>query len=224
MDKLLVFDPAPTLTQNLALATPIPLCNRSLLPMVRFGAVVLLLCLSACGSIEHTSKPAQSIDKVLLAGRGDVVLRIDRERNLENVVGKADMWGRKTKEGFSEIRFAGIEPSGVVVLYRKDVDILSNETTLTRTPMSVTSGSATTTGSGTASSMGNTTLVSGRAQTTASSTTVSSGTDYHLAIPGDTVAIRLAPGEKRLPVSGYVIEVLAASANSLEYRVTQNGQ
>jgi hypothetical protein len=192
--------------------------------MMRFGAVALLLCLTACGSIEHTSTPVQSIDKVLLVGTGDVVLRIDRERNLENVVGKADMWGRKTKEGFSEIRFAGIEPSGVVVLYRKDVDILSNETTLTRSPMSVTSGSATTTGSGTASSMGNTTHLSGWAQTMASSTTVSSGTDYHLAVPSDTVAIRLAPGEKRLPVSGYVIEVLAASANSIEYRVTQAEQ
>jgi hypothetical protein len=224
MDKLLAFDPPPTLIQKLALATRIPLCNRRLLSMMRFGFVALLLCLTACGSIEHTSTPSQSIDKVLLAGRGDVVLRIDRERNLENVVGKADMWGRKTKEGFSEIRFAGIEPSGVVVLHRKDVDILSNETTLTRTPMSVTSGSATTTGSGAASSMGNTTLVSGRAETTASSTTVSSGTDYHVAIPSDTVAIRLAPGEKRLPVSGYVIEVLAASANSIEYRVTQAEQ
>jgi hypothetical protein len=192
--------------------------------MMRFGAVALLLCLTACGSIEHTSTPVQSIDKVLLVGTGDVVLRIDRERNLENVVGKADMWGRKTKEGFSEIRFAGIEPSGVVVLYRKDVDILSNETTLTRSPMSVTSGSAITTGSGTASSMGNTTHLSGWAQTMASSTTVSSGTDYHLAVPSDTVAIRLAPGEKRLPVSGYVIEVLAASANSIEYRVTQAEQ
>lgn len=192
--------------------------------MMRLGAVALLLCLNACGSIEHTSALAQSLDKVLLAGRGDVVLRIDRERNLENVVGKADMWGRKTKEGFSEIRFAGIEPSGVVVLYRKDVDILSNETTITRTPISVTSGSTTTTGSGTTSSLGNTTLVSGRAQTMASSTTVSSGPDYHIAIPSDTIAIQLAPGEKRLPVSGYVIEVLAASANSIEYRVTQAGQ
>ncbi|TFH81818.1 hypothetical protein [Pseudomonas kribbensis] len=224
MDKLLAFDPKTTLAQNLALGTPMPLCNRGLLSMLRFGTVILLLCLTACGSIEHTSKSAQSIDKVLLAGRGDVVLRIDRERNLENVVGKADIWGRKTKEGFSEIRFAGIESSGVVVLYRRDVEILSNETTLTRTPMSVSSGSATTTGSGTASRVGNTAFVSGRTQTTALSTTVSSGTDFHLAIPGDAVAIRLAPGEKRLPVSGYVIEVLTASANSIEYRVSQTEQ
>jgi hypothetical protein len=96
---------------------------------VMLGAAVAL---AGCGSIEKTASMQQPMDKALLAGPGDVVLRIDRERSLANVAGKADIWGRKTNEGFTEVRFAGVEPDGQVVLYRKDVEILSNETTLTR--------------------------------------------------------------------------------------------
>jgi hypothetical protein len=186
--------------------------------------VILLLvavALSACGSIEHMATPQQPLGKVLLAGPGDVVLRIDRERNLENVVGKADIWGRKTKEGFSEIRFAGVEESGVVVLYRKEIHVMTNETTLTRTPFSHTSGSSTSNITGTANTFGSTTQLSGTARTTGSATTISSGSDYHLVVPSDTIPIRLAPNERRVPISGYVIEIVSASPNSIEYRVLQ---
>ena len=182
--------------------------------------------LSSCGSIERTASSQQPIGKVLVAGPGDVVLRIDRERSLTNVVGKADIWGRKTNEGFSEIRFAGVELNGQVVFYRKDVQILSNETTLTRTPMSFTSASASanTAVSGTAATYGNSAQLSGTSRSVGSSTTISSGAEYHVAVPSDTIAIRLGPNERRVPISGYVVEILSASPNAIEYRVTQQPQ
>ena len=178
--------------------------------------------LAGCGSIEKTASVQQPTGKVLLAGPGDVVLRVDRERSLANIAGKADLWGRKTNEGFTEVRFAGVEPDGQVVLYRKDVEILSNETTLTRTPLSFTSGSSTTNVTGIAYSSGGGTQLSGTGRTVGAATTLNSGTAYHMAIPADTVAIRLAPGEKRLPISGYVIEVLSATPNSIEFKVHSN--
>lgn len=189
--------------------------------MNRTLAFLLLAPLVGCGSIEHTATAIQPLGKVLLAGPGDVVLRVDRERNLENVVGKADIFGRKTKEGFTEVRFAGIEPSGVVVLYRKDVSILTNETTMSRTPVSMTTGSATTTGSARASTYGNTAQVTGSATTTGVSTTVGPASAYTLAVPSGSVAIRLESGERRVPVAGYVIEVLSVTPNSIEFRVSQ---
>ena len=189
--------------------------------MFRTASLFMVLALTACGSIERTAVAEQPTGKVLLAGPGDVVLRIDRERNLENVVGKADIWGRKTKEGFSEIRFAGVESTGMVVLYRKDIHIMTNETTLTRTPLSLTSGSSTTTASGSASTFGSSTQLSGSARTTGAATTINSGSDYHIAVPSDTVAIRLSPTERRVPISGYVIEILSVTANSIEYRIAQ---
>ena len=184
----------------------------------------LILALGGCGSIERTASSQQSLGKALLAGPGDVVLRIDRERSLTNVVGKADIWGRKTNEGFSEVRLAGVESDGQVVLYRKDVQVMSNETTLTRTPMSITSGSSSTSVSGNASTYGSTTQLLGIARSTGSATTLSSGSAYHIAIPSDTVAIRLAPNERRIPIAGYVIEILSVTPNSIEYRLAVQAQ
>lgn len=187
-------------------------------------AATLIAMLTGCGSIERSASTQQVLGRALLAGPGDVVLRIDRERSLTNVVGKADVWGRKTSEGFSEVRFAGVEPDGQVVLYRKDVQVMSNETTLTRTPMSFTSGSANATASGTVATSGGTTQFLGTSRAVGSTTTISSGSAYHIAIPSDTIAIRLGPNERRVPISGYLVEILSANPNSIEYRVTVQRQ
>jgi curli biogenesis system outer membrane secretion channel CsgG len=177
-------------------------------------ALAFVACLSGCGTIEHTSYIEQPTGQVRLAGIGDVVLRVNKQRNLENIAGKADMWGRKTNEGFSELRFAGIETTGEVVLYRKDVQIISNETTMSRTPLSFNSAQATTRVTG---GVGN-----ARANTSVTGVTVSGASDFHVVIPPDTTPIRLAVGETKLPMEGYIVEVVKAGANSLEYKITKN--
>lgn len=187
--------------------------------MNRTLPLALLLALSGCATIDHTATVKQAVGAALIAGPGDLVLRLDRERNLENAFGKADVFGRKTKEGFTELRFGGVEPNGEVVLLRKDVQILTNETTMSRTPISTTTGSATSTATGSATRYGNSTQFQGTGSTSFSSTTLAPAKDFHVIVPSDTVAVRLAPGEKRLPLSGYIIEIIAASRNSLEYRV-----
>lgn len=188
--------------------------------MNRFIAAFTAIVLSGCASIDHTTKAVQATGESKLAGPGDLVLRVERERNLENAFGGADIFGRKTKEGFTELHFAGVEPGGEVVFFRKDVQIHTNETTMSRTPLATTTGSATTNLSGTANTYGNTTRINGTASTHYSSTTIMPQTAYHVVVPSGTAAIRLAPGERRLVVSGYVVEVLSASSNALEYRVT----
>jgi|JI8StandDraft_2_1071088.scaffolds.fasta_scaffold30184_1 hypothetical protein len=188
--------------------------------MNRFIAALATIILTGCASIDHTTRAVQATGVAKLAGPGDLVLRIERERNLENALGGADIFGRKTKEGFTELHFAGVEPGGEVVFYRKDVQILTNETTMSRTPFATTTGSATTNLSGTANSYGNTTQLNGTASTSYSSTTILPQSDYHVVVPSDTVAIRLAKDERRLVVSGYVVEVISVSSNALEYRVT----
>ena len=74
--------------------------------------IILLLMatlIAGCASIEHTSTTEQPTGKTIIAGVGDVVLRVNKQRNLENVFGNADIFGRKTNEGFVELRFAGVE-------------------------------------------------------------------------------------------------------------------
>lgn len=184
-------------------------------------AITLLfsLILSGCASIEHTSIIEQPIDQPALVGVGDIVLRVNRQRNLENAFGKADMFGRKTNEGFSELVFAGVEASGEIVLYRKDVSIITNETTMSRTPLSTTTGSGRTDVTSSYYGNGN---IAARATTNYSSTSVSPSTDFHIVVPAGTIPIRLSSEEKKVPISGYIVEIIKATPSTLEYKIIKN--
>ncbi|CAM3612282.1 hypothetical protein VA7868_03581 [Vibrio aerogenes CECT 7868] len=185
------------------------------------SAILVAFILTSCAAIDHTSKVKQKTGQPLFAGVGDIVVSIDRERNLENAFGKSDIFGRKTKEGYTEIRFAGIEPDGTVVLYRKDISIISNETTMSRTPISNTTGYSQTNVTGSANTFGNQTSLNVSGNTTYNATTIGPAEDYHIAVPSDTIPIRLKPNEKVLPVSGYLIRIGHVTPNSIEYRVEQ---
>jgi len=137
------------------------------------AVLVALLCatLSACASIEKSRLVEQPTNQQLLAGKGDVVLRVNKQRDLENAFGNADIFGRKTSEGFSELRLVGTEDSGGVVFYRNDVRIITNETTMSRSGVSTTFGSANTTASGSYHGDENYGIFSGSASTNYSSST-----------------------------------------------------
>lgn len=69
---------------------------------------------------------------------GDVVLRLDLKENLPNAFGRADIYGRKRDRGFSELRYMGMDTAGGLVFRRRDVDIITNETSMTRAGLGVT--------------------------------------------------------------------------------------
>ena len=177
--------------------------------------------LSACATIDHTASVKQEIGKTLIAGPGDLVLRVERERSLENAFGKADLFGRKTKEGFTELRFGGVEDNGEIVLIRKDFQVITNETTMSRTPIATTTGQSTTSVSGSNNSYGGNTQIQGTGTTNYTSTTLMPPKDYHVVVPSGTVAVRVTPAEKRVPVVGHIIEIVSASRNSLEYKISK---
>jgi hypothetical protein len=182
--------------------------------MKKIVALAFVVCISSCASIEHTSYVEQPVGQTRVAGVGDVMLKVNKQRNLENIHGKADIFGRKTNEGFSELRFAGVEKTGEIVLYRKDVQIITNETVMSRNPLSFNTSQATTR----VTSGGN----GARATTTGTSMTIAPTSDFHAVIPPDTTPIRLAVGETKLPMEGYFVEIIKASTNSIEYRITKN--
>ena len=185
------------------------------------AVVIALVCvaLSACASIEKSRLAEQPTNQPLLAGKGDIVLRVNKKRDLENAFGNADIFGRKTNEGFSELRFVGIEKSGAVVFYRNDVQIITNETTMSRSGASTTYGSANTTASGSYYGNENYGTVSGRASTNYSSTTLSPTSDFHAIIPQGATPIILKPGDTSIVMEGYVVEVLDVSSGALKYQI-----
>ncbi len=154
-----------------------------------------------------------------MAGVGDVVLRVNKTRDLQNAFGKADLFGRKTNEGFVEVRFAGVEANGEIVLFRKDVQILTNETTMSRTPFSNTVGSSSTTASGSYSGTANGGVINANSKTNYTATTTAPVSDFHIIAPADTFAIRLPKGTKTVPVEGHVLEIINSSAIALEFKV-----
>ena len=71
---------------------------------------------------------------------GDVLLKVTLCESLPNAFGKADIFGRKRDRGFVEIRYMGLANDGRAIFRRRTVDILSNETTMSRSGLH--SGSA----------------------------------------------------------------------------------
>ncbi len=64
-------------------------------------------------------------------GLGDVVYRKELKEPLPNAFGKADIFGRKRTAGFIEVRYVGFA-EGVAQFARRGTQVLSNETTVTR--------------------------------------------------------------------------------------------
>lgn len=122
--------------------------------------------------------------------------------------------GRQTDEGYAELSFGGVEADGSVVLYRRRVAILTNETTLSRSGLSQSFSSA----NGNAIFYGNSASFTG----TETTTTFHAPSDYHVAVPADAMAIRLPKGTSALPFEGYTVELIAVSQASLSYRVRKS--
>lgn len=177
--------------------------------------ILLAVCslIFSCSSIEKSQNTSFKIGTQLLAGKNDIVLSVDQMRDLENAVGKADIFGRQTKEGETVVRYAGVEPNGEVILYRNDIKIHTNETTMSR--MGYSSSTSNTDGSVNTSIYGNNVNSSVTARTTTTSTNPVD--DYHVFVPQGSVKISLEPDERLLPISGYIIEILNATENSLTY-------
>src|SRR5437867_4045531 len=90
--------------------------------------------LAACSTIESKPYVSQPVGQPLRVGVGGVIVHVDRKRSLENAFGKADVFGRKTYEGFSELRFMGVQ-NGQVAIRRVDVAVYNDETTMSRSGM-----------------------------------------------------------------------------------------
>ena len=67
------------------------------------------------------------------ASTGDIVVRVRRTDDLPTIFGRADLFGRTRDRGFTEVRYLGLNPAGMPVFRRRDVDIMTNETTMSRT-------------------------------------------------------------------------------------------
>ncbi len=176
-----------------------------------FVHILLALVIVGCAPIEKQQTLVAGSASVVTVGVGDVVAKIQKTRDLKNAFGAADIWGRTTSEGYSEVRFAGVEPDGTIVLFRRDLVIETDEDVFTRSGMGVVStntyGSASVTGNTVTGSANSTTIYTQPRQATT------------IVVPSGTFPIRIPPGTTNVPFDTVTIQVISADAVSLTYRI-----
>jgi hypothetical protein len=79
----------------------------------------------------------------LTASVGDTVLRVSREKNLPNIAGKADIFGRTTPTGVETVQYLGVK-DGRAIFRRRTVDVESGATTMNSTPLVIPNTTTTT--------------------------------------------------------------------------------
>jgi hypothetical protein len=164
--------------------------------------VAATLALAGCAPIQHTETLATGPSSGY-AGPGDLVARVEKQRDLENIAGRADIWGRKTNEGFTELRFGGTDGQGQAILFRTDTNIVTNETTMSRSPFSTTVAH----------------VDANRSQANVVATSINPTTDYHALAPAGAMQIVVPKGTGEIPFEGHIVHILAVSSTSLSYKI-----
>jgi hypothetical protein len=171
------------------------------------AGTLILTVVTACAPVEMHEHTAQPVQTLMTAGIGDQVLRIDRSEDLPNAFGRADLFGRKRDAGFTEVRFVGIE-NGKPVFERRDVEIRSNETTMSRSGALIGTTSASAYSHGNAATVQGTTTVFGVAD------------DEIMAFPAETRQFQVDwPSERSFVAGGQTVDIVEVSDGYVRYRL-----
>lgn len=74
-----------------------------------FYLVALSVLLCSCAPIQHTAAVSQPVNAMLTAGPGDVIVRVDKKRNLTNAFGGSDIWGAKLTRAMQSFHLAALK-------------------------------------------------------------------------------------------------------------------
>jgi hypothetical protein len=179
------------------------------------------IALAGCGEVRESSHiVATRTGTPLVAAVGDTVLQIKREKNLPNIVGRADIFGRTTPTGLESVQYLGVR-DGKAFFRRHSVGVETGATTMNSTPI-VIPNTATTTQSGVI-------IGSGVATYHGTSTTVLPPTVIPPHPPAPVVmdegslvvAVDLATKPARLSVAGKTVTILKADAAKLVYVLSE---
>ena len=187
-----------------------------------FIAVAMALFFVGCSTIEHGSSVRQETGKILIAGVGDTMLRVDHQKDLKNIFGKADIFGRDTDTGYSSLHYAGKEDNGNLLFYRKDSEIITNESTFSQSwnPFSSSSSTTQTDVNGRINNTNGGANVSANVNSTTNTTSMAPTPDYHLFIPEGSKAIEVPSGTKKFPIANHMIEIIESTKLMVSYKLT----
>jgi hypothetical protein len=93
---------------------------------------ILALIVAGCASVTEYANLKNPVNRTLRASQGQVVLRVDKTKDLPNLWGRADLWGERVATGYDEVRYMGMVDDKMLIFRLHQVTVDSNETTMSR--------------------------------------------------------------------------------------------
>jgi hypothetical protein len=189
-------------------------------------ALILALALCDCADVQERSHIVSGrTGTPLTASVGDTVLRVSREKNLPNIAGKADIFGRTTPTGVETVQYLGVK-DGRAFFKRRTVDVETGATTMNSTPL-IIPNTATTTHSGSVNVYGPSGYGHGSYSGTSTTTLPPTVIPAHPPAPmvmdegSLLLSVDLSSKPSQLSVAGKTITVLQASSDRLVYQLSE---
>ena len=92
----------------------------------------MALLMAGCAQIKTYEQVEQTKNAQLYTHLGGTVVKVQKTSDLPNIYGKADIWGGKVDEGFTELRYEGLNDDGTVTLSVSEISVLTNEDVFSR--------------------------------------------------------------------------------------------
>jgi len=183
---------------------------------VSLCAIAVLL--AGCAQVKSNTLVDQRLGAELSAGVGDAVYSSTSKKNLPNAFGNADVFGRTTPSGMTNVLYYGVK-DGMAIFIRKTIDIDSGATTMNSTPV-VVNNSSRTTHQGTIGS----TRYDGTSVTTGPSYVIMPDTPEAQYYSRGAIQFNVPIAElpKALLVEGYLVTILSADSVSVNYKIEIN--
>ena len=184
--------------------------------LCRLIVVVVAGWLSACTPIETNQALVDGSHAQRTVPVGAAIATINKQKNLQNVFGASDIWGRKVDTGFLKLVYRGVAKDGGIMVEQIDVDVQSNASVFTRMPSVYNAQS-------TASVTGNAYSVSGQGQSSAFA--MAPHAETNIVLPPNVTTFTV-PKRRTLTLStGEVVEFISAEPHQVSFRITDpNGK
>lgn len=183
--------------------------------MKKLIIVLSILFVASCGSLQSYKSISQPIGVARTVSIGSKLYRVTKTRDLPNAFGKADIFGGKIKAGYTDLRFMGVTKKGEVIFRLTDVDIESNETTMSRYGHSSTMASSNTSVNATYS--GNS--IYGSSNTNTIIKHYEKPKSSTIQLHPNTVEFFFDPKEKVLNLEDISIKILSVTNHSITYLI-----
>ena len=158
---------------------------------------------------KQKTQISQPVDEEVYTSVGDNLVRVTIKEALPNAFGGADIFGRKREKGFVEIRFMGITEDGRAVFRRRSVDVVSNETTMSRSQSLFPGSSVNQSGSGANAAI----IIEGN-----------DGAGMEV-LPPNTIEFALDIAKhKTITIENYLIQILSADPGGVSFTITERKQ